>query len=413
MHKFTFTQWALLLFSIFPVFSFAQIDSVFFQRVKPNETIGETLNMDATYNRPMLSLGNSSIALGGYMETNWQHLGEEGISDGHQFQFRRLSIFLSSTISERIKFLSEIEFEPADNEIKIEFAAVDIEFSPWLNFRGGIIVNPIGAFNQNHDGPKWEFIDRPISATQLLPATWSNAGFGFYGKKYNKNWMLGYEIYASSGFDGQIINNEQSKTYLPASKSNNERFEISASGEPLYTGKIAIRNQKIGELGLSYMTGAYNAFEQDGETVDDRRSLNVFAVDFNTTLPKLNTFITGEWAWIQVDVPENYTQHYGNKQHGGFLDIIQPIVQGKMLGWDKAVFNLAARIEYVDWNTEKLKETGEKIGDDTWSVVGGLGFRPNAQTVLRLNYRHQRSRDFLANPATQLGGWSLGLATYF
>ena len=45
-------------------------------------------------------------------------------------------------------------------------------------------MNPIGAFNQNHDGPKWEFVDRPISATQMLPATWSNVGFGLYGKKY-------------------------------------------------------------------------------------------------------------------------------------------------------------------------------------------------------------------------------------
>jgi hypothetical protein len=89
---------------------------------------------------------------------------------------------MSSSISKRIKFLSELEFEDGGKEIAIEFASVDVEFHPLANFRAGIIVNPIGAFNQNHDGPKWEFTDRPISATQMLPGTFSNVGAGLYGK---------------------------------------------------------------------------------------------------------------------------------------------------------------------------------------------------------------------------------------
>ena len=105
------------------------------------------------------------------MEANWQHIGTDGISDGHQLQFRRMTLFVASSISKRIKFLSEIEFEPADKEIAIEFAAVDMEFNELFNLRGGMIINPIGAFNQNHDGPKWEFTDRPLSSVSLLPAT--------------------------------------------------------------------------------------------------------------------------------------------------------------------------------------------------------------------------------------------------
>ena len=32
----------------------------------------------------------------------------------------------------------------------------------------------------------------------------------------------------------------------------------------LFTGKLAFRNTKIGEIGLSYMGGVYNKFEEDG-----------------------------------------------------------------------------------------------------------------------------------------------------
>src|SRR5690606_27377057 len=120
-------------------------------------------------------------------------------------------------------------------------------------------------------------------------------------------------------------------------------------------------------------------FEKDGNMVDDKRRLTVFAMDYNHTLLKWNTFITGEWAWIKIDVPTTYTQHYGNKQYGGFLDVVQPILSKKMLGWEDATLNLACRLEYVDWNVGTFNETGYKIGDELWSIMPGISFRPSQQ----------------------------------
>lgn len=390
----------------------AQIDSNLLKRI-PVDSTKQSLNMDAVYNRPFLGLGKLPLSVGGYAEVNWQHLGTDGVSEGHQFQMRRMTLFVASTISKKIKFLSEIEFEEGGKEIAIEFASIDVEFHPLLNLRGGIVMNPIGAFNQNHDGPKWEFTDRPISATQMLPATWSNAGFGLFGKTYKNNWMFGYEAYLTGGFDNTIIDNEQNKTYLPSAKNNPERFEEISSGTPLFTGKVAVRYNKIGEFGLSYMGGIYNTFIDDGIVIDEERRCDVFAIDYNNTIPKLNTFITAEWAWVNVQVPANYTQQYGNKQQGGFIDIVQPILKRRIAGWDKAVLNLACRFEYVDWNVGAFRETGDNIGEDLWSIMPAISFRPTSQTVFRLNYRHQRQRDILGNDPAITGGFSFGISTYF
>ncbi len=390
----------------------AQIDPSLLTRTQPDTAI-QQLNMDAVYNRPFLSYGKLPVSLGGYAEVNWQHLGADGISEGHQFQMRRLTLFVASSIGKKLKFLSEIEIEEGGKEIAIEFASLDVEFHPLFNLRGGIIMNPIGAFNQNHDGPKWEFTDRPISATQMLPATWSNAGFGVFGKTYRNEWMFGYELYLSGGFDNAIIDNSENKTFLPASKANAERFEESASGRPLASAKIAVRHRTTGELGISYMGGAYNTFENDGITLDEKRRLHVFALDYNNTLPLLHTFVSGEWAWVQVDVPDTYTQQYGNKQHGGFLDVVQPVLKRPMFGWENATLNLACRLEYVDWNVGKFRETGGDIGETHWSVMPGISFRPSAQTVFRLNYRIQRQRDILNNAPAKTGGFSFGISSYF
>lgn len=390
-------------------FASGQIDSTLLRR-RPVDTLQQTLNMDAPYNRPFLDVGKLPVSLGGYMEVNWQRLGTDGVSEGHQFQARRLTLFVASTISKKIKFLSEVEFEEGGEKIAIEFASLDMEFHPLFNLRGGIILNPIGAFNQNHDGPKWEFTDRPIASTQLLPATWSTPGFGLYGKYYSEGWMFGYEAYVTGGFDDSIIDNTENRTFLPASKENPERFE---KGNTLFTGKIALRNNAIGELGLSYMGGTYNTFEEDGLQLDEKRRLDVFAVDFNTTLPKLNTFITGEWVFINVDVPNTFTQQFGDKQLGGFADIVQPILKKEILGWPKAVLNLALRLEYVDWNSGSFNETGGNIAQDIWSIMPAISFRPTPQTVLRLNYRYSEERDLLGNPPSITGGFIFGLSTYF
>jgi hypothetical protein len=393
-------------------FVHGQIDSTLLRRTQ-KDTSSLQLNMDAIYNRPFLSVGKVPVALGGYVEANWQHLGTDGVTEGHQFQMRRLTLFIASGISRRIKFLSEIEFEDGTKEINIEFASVDIEFHPLLNVRGGVVMNPIGAFNQNHDGPKWEFIDRPFSATQLLPATWSNVGFGLYGKKYSKNWVYAYEVYLTNGFDDQIISNSENKTFLPATKLNPDRFEESFNGVPLVTAKVALRNKRIGELGISYMGGVYNKFQEDGLTLDKRKRVDTWAVDFNTRLPITKTYIVTEWAFVNVDVPDTYTQQYGKKQAGGFIDIVQPIIRKNIFGFEKSVINAVCRLEYVDWNIGKFKETGGHISEDFVSIVPGLSWRPTTQTVIRLNYRYNWTTDLLGNPASKTAGFQFGFSTYF
>lgn len=389
----------------------AQIDPELLR--KPQDDTGSLkLNMDAVYDRPFTKAGKLPVALGGYVEANYQYLGEDGITEGHQFQMRRLTLFVSSSISKRIKFLTEVEFEDGTKEINIEFASVDFEFAPLFNLRGGVVMNPIGAFNQNHDGPKWEFVDRPISATQMLPATFSNVGFGVYGKKYAKDWVYAYEAYLTNGFNDKIIENSENRTFLPATKEDPERFEESFNGSMLFTGKVALRNKKIGEIGLSYMGGAYNKFKEDGLVLDKKRLAQVYAVDFNTTLPT-KTYITGEWAWVNIDIPVTYSEQFGRKQQGGFVDIVQPIIQQAMFGFEKATLNAACRLEYVDWNRGSFKSTGDNIADHVYSIIPAISWRPTPQTVIRLNYRYNWQRDLLGNPPSKLAGFQFGLSTYF
>ncbi|MES2397369.1 MAG: hypothetical protein V4549_15270 [Bacteroidota bacterium] len=401
----------LILFAIASQ-AVAQNDSSFLKRVQP-DTSNLKMNMDAVYNRPFLQMGKLPVSIGGYLEANSSYFATDGVTEGLSFQIPRMTIFLSSTIKKRIKFLSEIEFEEGGKAIAIEFASMDIEFHPLLNLRGGIIMNPIGGFNQNHDGPKWEFISRPISSTTIIPSTWSNVGFGLFGKYARNNWVWAYEAYLTNGFDDKIISNQLNRTWLPASKETPERFEESFNGVPLVTAKTAIRHRKVGEIGFSWMGGVYNKFNLDGVVVDKKRRVDLFAIDFNTTVPKINTYINAEWVWAMIDVPTTYIQQFGNKQQGGFIDIVQPVIKRKILGWENSTFNVALRLEYTDYNIGTFNETGENIYDHITAIVPGISFRPSSQTVIRANYRYHWERDLLGNPAARTAGFQFGFSTYF
>lgn len=372
-----------------------------------------SLNMDAPYQRPFRSPEKMPVNLGGYLEVNSLYGGEEGISDGFSFQARRLTLFMASNISRRINFLSEIEFEAGGEEIAIEFAAVDMAFHPLLNLRAGIIMNPIGGFNQNHDGPKWEFVNRPDVAVELLPATWSNAGAGLYGKSYRGDWIFGYEAYLSNGFDESIIDNERNKTFLPASKGNAERFEESFSGEPLITGKMAIKHMEYGEIGLSYMGGVYNKYREEGLRLAPKRRVDVLALDLRLSIPGWKTRFIGEAVYSFIDVPQSYTQAYGEKQRGFYLDIVQPVLDRPLFGWQDARLNLALRFDHVDWNDGSFRDSDAPIGEERWALTPAISFRPSDRTVLRMNYRYRWEWDLLRNPPAHAASWMLGLSSYF
>lgn len=419
------TQYSFIYKSIFSLFlicisanGIAQT-SKFIKRVVPDSSKAE-LNMDAVYNRPFLQVGKTSAALGGYLETNSIYSSVDGVSEGLSFQARRLTLFMSASIAKRISFLSEMEFEDGTKEIGIEFAAIDVNLHPLLNFRGGIVMNPIGGFNQNHDGPKWEFIERPDVAVNMLPATWSNAGFGIFGKTYLGNWVFGYEAYLTNGFNSSIIDNEENKTFLPAAKEDEERFEESASGRPLTSIKFAIKRRNIGEIGLSYMGGVYNTFAPDGLELDEARSLKVFAIDYNFSSKRAGTTIIGELVTLNVELPENYAPNYSNSQVGWFLDVIQPLYRGTILDWKKASFNLAMRIDNVDWNRMESSSrvgfetiSGDTFGEEIFAITPAISLRPSPQTVFRLNYRRSWQTDILNNPAAIGGSWLFGFSTYF
>ncbi|MBT3417303.1 MAG: hypothetical protein HN427_00860 [Flavobacteriales bacterium] len=373
-------------------------------------SVGSVLSQESEsiYKRPFIDFGKTAV--GGYLEANSNYFSEDGVSEGFSMEMRRFNIFLFSKISKRVKFLSELEFEHGTEEIALETAQLDFEFSPFLNFRAGIILPEIGLVNSNHDSPKWEIIDRPLSSTSIIPSTLSEVGFGLFGNLNSGNQFINYHLYATNGLQDGIILNEEGRTHIASGKSL-KSFEEDNNGRLMYNAKISVKNNNFGEIGFSYYGGVYNTFALEGEVVSEERSLDLYAIDF--VLPFGKGVLQGEMVNALIDVPSDIVEIYSSQQKGGFVDLVYPLYKKEMFGYQNSVINACVRYENLDYNMGTFKSTGTEIGDEVTAVVAGLSFRPTDGTIFRANYRHHLTTDILGNAPAIMGGFQVGFATYF
>lgn len=361
------------------------------------------------YQRPFI-VSAGATAVGGYVEGNANYLRTDGIGEGLSMELRRFNVFLFSAIGRRIRFISELEFEHGVEKIGLESALVDFTVNPSFVLRGGILLPPIGAFNVNHDGPRYEFVDRPLVSTRIVPATLAEVGFGAHGRLAPKGFALSYDAYLVNGLGDGVILNQTGRTDLSSGKSES-RFGEDNNGSPAMTGRIAAQWRRFGELGLSYYGGVYNTYRVEGERVDEPRWLSIFAVDFNTAIRRL--VLRGEIAWARVNVPDDLAELLGERQWGFYLDAVLPVWRPAIRGLPNPVVSLGLRLERVDFNQGSFSSTGLRIYDEISAVVGSLSFRPVSGTVFRANYRWESFRDAQGNPPSRTGGFQVGLATYF
>jgi hypothetical protein len=353
------------------------------------------------YDRPYLFRPSSQLAIGGYAEAMFRSEYEEGIHENSSFEARRFNLFVHSAFAERIRMTAELEFEHGTEEIKLEMAIVDVELYDELNFRGGILLSPLGKFNIAHDSPRNEFNDRPLVSTLIIPSTLSEAGFGLFGSVFpGGDHMLTYEAYLVNGLtDGVVLAGDG--TSIPDGRP--VAFDEDNNGSPAAVGRVAFRPGFGGEIGLSGHTGAYNTFEVEGVEVDERRQLTIVAIDGEFRLGDLT--VQGEFAHAKVEIPPSLVGLYAENQQGFYAQGVYTIFRGLTDMFPRSTLSAGVRFDQVNLDTD-IK------GALMRRVTVGLNLRLVPDTALKLDYQHSWNFDRLNNE-TRAAVVQFGLATYF
>jgi hypothetical protein len=352
------------------------------------------------YDKPFQTRLLGRTAVGGYAEAHARYERVEGLQDEAGFEAKRFNLFTSTRVSDFVRLAAELEFEDGAQEIKLEFAAIDVLIHPALALRGGMVLSPLGRFNLSHDSPLNEFTDRPLVSTDILGVALSEPGFGALGQLgVGRAGRITYEVYGTNGFHDGLITDSEEGTRIPLGRGN---FEDN-NGSPAVVGRVAWSPTVDYELGVSAHHGAYNVFNEEGTQIDERRDLSILVLDLEALL--FGVRVNGEAALATIDVPAGLTGIYAARQHGLYVEGVREFGRGLVRTMPASAFALKARFDYVDFDSQLAGQTAGQ-------VTVGLNFRPTQDSVLKLDYVRGRGRDRFNNLAEH-AFLLASLATYF
>ena len=259
--------------------------------------------------KPFLRRLGRNTYIGGYMDHELEF--DEGSQTNKTFDQHRLIPFIYSDVSDRVKFATEIEIEHGGTdtqggirnkkgELKIEFATIDFLMTDWLNYRGGIVLSPLGKFNLVHDSPLQDLTDRPMVDTFIIPTTLSESGMGFFGTFYPTELSkVDYEIYAVNGFQSifedtsvltatDVTNASEIQDFIKDSRGSKQEEN---NTNPAIVGRVAYSPFLGLDLGVSLHTGY----------IDDNDSNRMTIKAFDWTYQKGPFELVGEYAHASIE----------------------------------------------------------------------------------------------------------------
>ncbi len=398
---------------------------------------GSTGSGKLIYAKPFVSAPKTTV--GGYMDlqyrlfnsSNSTGVGQAGNGLGSSsFDQQRFVPFFYSDITDRLKVAAELEVEHGVRsksnegsgiEVSLEFATLDYLIKESLNFRGGIILLPLGKFNLLHDSPLNELSDRPLVATAIIPSTLSETGAGFYGTFYpSRQSKLDYELYVTQGFNGYMADGTPVITAGNGLRDARQRVSTVDDGLDNNNGKAVVGRLAFSpilgvEVGASGYRGSYDPAS--------KRPLSIWAVDW--TFQRGPFQLIGEAAW-------SYAQDNHLNQDGTFaLDPTPGLPTGTLLPrrsngfyvqgnyhfmpeflrqWAPSYFTQAStftavvRWDQINTNSEIAQTGAERL-------TLGMNFRPVQDTAFKLDY--QFNYEDGKNNRIRNDGLIVSFATYF
>lgn len=352
------------------------------------------------YDKPFLTRLGGNTAIGGYAEAHARYVESNGLKGESGFEAKRFNLFTATQVSDFVRIGAELEVEEGGEEIKLEYAAIDLKIHPALTIRGGMILSPLGRFNLSHDSPLNEFTDRPLVSTEILGVALSEPGFGVLAQHgFGRTGRVTFEGYLTNGFHDGLILDSEDGTRIPRGRGNHQ----DANGSPAVVARLAASPRVGWELGASVHHGAWNTWSVEGTAIDERRNLTIAVLDGEATFGDL--VLQAEVSAASIDVPSGLEGIYATGQRGAYLDASYVFGRGLVRAMPASFLVAKLRLDAIDFNTDRPGESRRQF-------TAGINFRPTRDTALKFDLVRGTSRDEFNTPTAHVA-WLMSLATYF
>lgn len=334
------------------------------------------------------------VSIGGYGELLYQRYdrtNQSGVdvtdTSVDQSDFVRAILYFGYKFNDKMVFNSEVEIEHA-KEVSLEFAYFDYLWRPWLSFRAGKILLPMGLINELHEPTVYLGAKRPLTEQFIIPSTWSENGVGAFGTIGNFN----YKAFVLNGFDALGSANGGSVDGFNATSGLREGRQDGGEAKSVSFAGVA-RADYIGFSGL--LAGVSGYYGRAGHNF--RTPIEVWIADAHVDARYAGFLARTVLVYSRVG---NTTELYQQQQTGGTLSASSAAVGSDLygayleLGYD-VLHPFASEQELVAFGRFERMDTQfrqpagfqrDGAADRTICTLG-LRYKPIVQLVAKAEYQ--------------------------
>lgn len=207
---------------------------------------------------------DSKLIVGGYGEVHYNQPLDGSTYNNGNLDVHRVVMLFGYNFTDKTQFITELEFEHV-KEVYVEQAFLQHKLNNYINFRGGLMLVPMGIINEYHEPTTFNGVERPLIDKYIAPTTWREIGIGFTGNVLPAS--IKYQAYVMTGFNGYDGSaNLSGKNGLRSGRQKGAESYISA---PNFTGKVEFYGIRGLNIGLSGYFGKTQSTLYDGIEKND------------------------------------------------------------------------------------------------------------------------------------------------
>lgn len=331
------------------------------------------------------------LTLGGYAQIDYnQPYGNDFRSNG-KLDVHRLVMLLGYNFNDRLKFVSELEFEHV-KEVYVEQAFLQYKINDFINFRAGLMLVPMGIQNEYHEPNTFNGVERTLLDSKIAPTTWREIGAGFTGNIIDAS--LKYQVYVFNGFNGYQDGEGKFKGESGLRKGRQKGAE-SFMSSPNFAGKVEFYGVKGLNLGLSGYFGKTQSTAYDGLLNSDNAALqsadstvvNISMVGFDARYQLKALQLRGQFYYTALGNTDQYNAKTGKDLGSAMMGYYVEAGYNVLAHCDKVDDELIPFVRYEMYNTHHEVEDG-MVQNDSYNntvITAGLGWKITPKAALKVD----------------------------
>lgn len=346
---------------------------------------------------------DKKLTIGGYGQIDYnQPFGNQTFQNG-KLDVHRLVLLFGYRFTNKLSFVTEIEVEHV-KEVFVEQAFINYAFNTYVNFRGGLVLIPMGIINEYHEPPTFNGVERPLIDKYIAPTTWREIGAGVTGTITEVS--MRYQAYVVNGFksyeDGEFFLNGKNGL-----RGGRQKGVESIVLFPNFAGRIEYYGVLGLNIGLSAYFGKtestqYNGLDRDDQTgiaIADSSVVSVSMGGLDVRYNRKGIGVRAQFYYTGLTNSSQYNyfthtdgkpNNLGSGMYGYYIELAYNVfyplkkVNGKLIPF----------IRYSNFDTQATVANGLTKNDsfNKTVITTGLGYWFMSQVAVKTDVQFVKSK---------------------